>query len=59
MIGDKTSDIAAGKSAGVHTILVRTGYGGNEPGAIALEPDLVANNLRGAVELINRSALVP
>lgn len=30
MIGDKLADIEAGKAAGCHTILVRTGYGANE-----------------------------
>jgi len=51
-IGDKTSDIAAGKSAGCKTILVRTGYGGNaaEKEIDFAEPDFIADNLECAVK---------
>ena len=52
MIGDKTSDIAAGKAAGVKTILVKTGYAGKEPGAILVSPDFWADDLIMAAEII-------
>lgn len=55
MIGDKSSDILAGKTAGVKTILVRTGYAGKEPGAVPVKPDHTADNLYDAVQFINRS----
>jgi len=50
MVGDKVSDIEAGRRAGAHTILVRTGYGAEaEPRANA---EQVADDLTGAVDLI-------
>jgi D-glycero-D-manno-heptose 1,7-bisphosphate phosphatase len=50
LVGDKVSDIEAGRRAGARTVLVRTGYGADaEPIAHA---DLVADDLSGAVELI-------
>lgn len=52
MIGDKRSDIAAGKAVGLKTILVMTGYGGSEPDAELVEPDFVADNLKMAIEII-------
>lgn len=55
MIGDKTSDILAGKSAGAKTILVKTGYAGKEPKAVFVKPDHIADNLYGAVQFINGS----
>ncbi len=55
IIGDKSSDIMAGLTAGVKTILVKTGYAGNEPGAVRINPDNIADNLLTAVEYINRS----
>jgi D,D-heptose 1,7-bisphosphate phosphatase len=53
MIGDKDSDIEAGKNAGLKTILVLTGYGKDT--LIALEakkitPDHIANDLLEAVK---------
>jgi D-glycero-D-manno-heptose 1,7-bisphosphate phosphatase len=55
IVGDKSSDIIAGQRAGIKTILVRTGYSGKEPGAEEIAPDFVADNLSGAVALINGS----
>jgi D-glycero-D-manno-heptose 1,7-bisphosphate phosphatase len=52
MIGDKTSDIAAGRAAGVKTILVRTGYAGKEPGADKISPDYWADDLIMAAAII-------
>jgi D-glycero-D-manno-heptose 1,7-bisphosphate phosphatase len=52
MIGDKRSDIAAGKAAGLKTILVMTGYGGSEPDSEPVEPDFEVDDLKQAVEII-------
>ena len=47
MIGDKISDIEAGKAAGCKTILVLTGYG-REARDNGCQPDVVVDNLLGA-----------
>ncbi len=49
MIGDKTIDIACGRSAGCRTILVLTGYGAKHIGA---EPDHVAADVVEAAAII-------
>lgn len=54
MIGDKSSDIQAGKNIGAKTILVLTGYAGKEPGAIDIQADYVAADLYEAVEIIKK-----
>ncbi|MCM8819148.1 MAG: HAD family hydrolase, partial [Candidatus Omnitrophica bacterium] len=51
LIGDKTSDILAGKRAGCKTILVKTGYGGKDEKYI-VKPLFVAKNLLSAVRTI-------
>ena len=51
MVGDTTSDILAGKRAGLRTILVRTGYSGRDF-KYDVEADFVANDLAGALEWI-------
>jgi histidinol-phosphate phosphatase family protein len=51
MIGDTTSDILAGKRAGLRTILVRTGYAGRDF-KYDVQPNFVANDLAGAVDWI-------
>ncbi len=51
MIGDKASDIEAGRRAGCRTALVLTGYGRQERGDVP-EADLVASNLRQTVRHI-------
>ncbi len=48
MIGDRKSDIDAGKAAGCRTILVLTGYGRENQEAGA---DFVAQDIREAIEL--------
>lgn len=53
IIGDKTSDILAGKRTGCKTILVKTGYGGRDK-LFSVKPNLVANDLLEAVKIINR-----
>jgi len=51
LIGDKTSDILAGKRTGCKTILVKTGYGGKDK-LFNVKPDFVAKNLLEAVDNI-------
>ncbi|MDO8509328.1 MAG: HAD family hydrolase [Nanoarchaeota archaeon] len=51
VIGDKTSDILAGKNAGCRTILVKTGYGGDD-GFKDATPDYEARDLYEAVQNI-------
>lgn len=51
MIGDKIIDIKAGSSAGVRTILVKTGYAGRDS-TIDIVPDYVAEDLYEASRLI-------
>jgi D-glycero-D-manno-heptose 1,7-bisphosphate phosphatase len=48
-IGDKRSDLDCGSTAGVKTILVRTGYGKNLEANLA---DLVARDLTEAADMI-------
>jgi D-glycero-D-manno-heptose 1,7-bisphosphate phosphatase len=47
-IGDKAIDVECGQTAGVKTLLVRTGYGGTQDCA----PTWTAENLTDAAELI-------
>jgi D-glycero-D-manno-heptose 1,7-bisphosphate phosphatase len=54
MIGDKSSDIMAGKNIGAKTILVLTGYAGREPGAFDIQADYTAADLFEAVEIIKQ-----
>jgi D-glycero-D-manno-heptose 1,7-bisphosphate phosphatase len=54
MIGDKKSDILAGKNIGAKTILVLTGYAGNESNDIEVESDFTAKDLLQAVEIIRK-----
>jgi D-glycero-D-manno-heptose 1,7-bisphosphate phosphatase len=49
MIGDKSSDIEAGQAAGCRTILVQTGYGGEQSG---VQATLTAVDFPGAAGLI-------
>jgi len=51
MIGDMTSDIEAGRRAGLSTILVRTGYAGTDRKFVC-KPDYIANNLLDAVRWV-------
>lgn len=52
MIGDKSSDIRAGKNIGTATILVQTGYGGQETNCLDVAADYTVKNLYEAVEII-------
>lgn len=51
LVGDSTRDIQTGANAGCRTILVRTGYGGQD-GRFAVEPDVVVDDLAAAVDVI-------
>lgn len=52
LIGDKRSDILAGKNAGCKTILVKTGYGGKGGEGCEVTPDYTAEDIYQAVQLI-------
>lgn len=54
LIGDKTSDIAAGKKAGCFTILLKTGKAGKEEGRLLIEPKCNANNLFDAARIVKK-----
>lgn len=51
IIGDKRADIEAGKAAGCHTILVRTGYGADEEPYIGAHT-IVCDDLLSAVKYL-------
>jgi len=51
LVGDKTSDIKAGKISGLKTVLVRTGYGGLDA-VYKVKPDYINENLYKAVKKI-------
>lgn len=53
-VGDKLSDLEAGKNFGVKTILVRTGYGAKTEKKLTddLRPAHIVNNLKDAVPFI-------
>ncbi len=53
-VGDKLSDLEAGKNFGVRTILVRTGYGKETEKKLPkkLRPEHIVNDLREAVPFI-------
>ena len=51
MIGDTTSDIEAGRRAGVRTILLRTGFAGSDA-KYTIRPDYICPDLLDAVEWI-------
>jgi histidinol-phosphate phosphatase family protein len=55
MVGDRTADIELARRAGLRSILVRTGHGG-EDGQFAVVPDYVVDDLGEAVELILRES---
>ena len=57
-VGDKMSDIEAGKNFGIRTILVRTGYGKKTEKELTKkpQPDHIVNDLRDAVPIILKAA---
>lgn len=50
-VGDTTTDIQAGKNAGLHTVLVRTGKGGKDQ-KYKVTPDFIFENVEEAVDFI-------
>jgi D-glycero-D-manno-heptose 1,7-bisphosphate phosphatase len=55
VIGDKPCDIELGQAVGATTVLVRTGYGARVEAQAAARPDLVADDLWAAAEMIAAS----
>lgn len=55
MVGDSTRDVFTGKRARLKTILVKTGYAG-EDGKYKVKPDFVAKDLLGAAKIVERIA---
>ena len=51
LIGDKTSDIKIGNDALCHTILLKTGYSGNDK-EYDIKPDIIVSDLYDAVDYI-------
>lgn len=51
MVGDTTSDVEAGRRAGLRTILVRTGYAGADA-KYSVRPDYTCNELSDSVEWV-------
>lgn len=51
LIGDQTTDIQAGKDAGLKTFLVQTGYGGRDKKCEAV-PDYICKNALQAIRII-------
>ena len=54
MVGDSTIDIQTGVNAGLKTILLETGQGGQD-GKFHVSPDVVEKDVKSAVEYILRS----
>jgi len=52
IVGDKLSDIEAGKRAGCKTIMVRTGHGAEELKSNEIDCAYIADDLHGAVQHI-------
>ncbi|KPJ69609.1 hypothetical protein AMJ44_03125 [candidate division WOR-1 bacterium DG_54_3] len=52
MIGDKASDVQAGKNAGTKTVFVTSGRGKEEKEKLKIKPDHVADNLLEAVKWV-------
>jgi len=59
MIGDKKSDILAGRAAGCRTILVLTGLAGEGEPELAAEPDFRAADLSEAAQVIEMQPRKP
>jgi mannose-1-phosphate guanylyltransferase/phosphomannomutase len=51
LIGDSTTDLQTARNAGLRSVLVQTGYAGQD-GKYAVKPDHVAENLTAAVQFI-------
>lgn len=55
MVGDSTRDILAGKRAKLKTILVKTGYAGQD-GKYEVKSDFITGNLSEAIKIIKKHA---
>ncbi len=55
IIGDSTRDILTGKRAKLKTILLKTGYAGQD-GKYNVKPDFIAKDLNEAVKIIKKHA---
>ena len=54
LVGDKTSDIAAGVAVGCCTALVRTGKGGCEETAVPATPNVIVDDLYAAIQWVKQ-----
>jgi D-glycero-D-manno-heptose 1,7-bisphosphate phosphatase len=52
VIGDHPHDVVLGKNAGTRAIYLTTGHGIKHQPELRIQPDLIANNLKQAVEFI-------
>jgi len=52
VIGDKAADIGLGQAIGAATILVRTGWGSDAEKEMDCDPDVIVDDLAGAVRWI-------
>ncbi|GAG01034.1 unnamed protein product, partial [marine sediment metagenome] len=52
MVGDKATDVEAGKYAGTKTVFVTSGRGKEEKEKIKEDPDYIADNLLEAVKWV-------
>lgn len=60
-IGDRWRDVRAGRAAGTHAVMVRTGYGRSEEvrTKVDVTADAIVDNLAGAVSWILEHATTP
>ena len=58
-IGDKKSDLAAGRAAGCRTVLVHTGMAGAGESELTVCPDFVADDLLSAAQQIEAALPTP
>ena len=54
MVGDRYCDIAAARSAGLRSVLVKSGHGGNDKDKFEVVPDQYCADLAHAAEHILR-----
>jgi D-glycero-D-manno-heptose 1,7-bisphosphate phosphatase len=52
MIGDKATDVEAGKRAGTKAVFVKSGHGNEEKDKLVEKPDHIADNLLAAVKWV-------
>ena len=56
MVGDRASDIIAGKAAGIKTVLLESGYGTRHLEA-DVEPDYILKDLQEVPQLLQRTKM--